>query len=216
MKNFEYIKPNNLDEVVSILRAYDNALLLAGGTDLLIEMKNNFQKPQHIIDLKGISNIQSFNNKDEWHFGALTKIRDIEISEVLQQRMPFLCQAASCLGSIQIRNRATIGGYICNAAPSADTPPPLICLDAKVIVASQSGIRIIPLVSFFKGPGETDLKSNEIFVEVQIPNPPDQSAGCYSPGKCDCHRSRWNYPAYRCLPGGSRRAKGHLPGYSGP
>ena len=169
MKNFEYIKPNNLDEVVSILREYDNALLLAGGTDLLIEMKNNFQKPQHIIDLKGISNIQSFNNKDEWHFGALTKIRDIEVSEVLQQKMPFLCQAASCLGSIQIRNRATIGGNLCTASPAADMANMFLAMDSRIKIISVDGEKVIGLDEFFTGPKRTILNKGEVLTEIIVP-----------------------------------------------
>jgi len=179
MKNFEYIKPNKLDEAVSILREYDGAFLLAGGTDLLIGMKNNFQKPQYIIDLKGISNIQSFNNQDGWNFGALTTIRDIEVSEVLRQKMPFLCQAASCLGSVQIRNRATIGGNLCTASPAADMANMFLAMDSMIKIVSVDGEKVIGLDEFFTGPKRTILNKSEVLTEIIVPKNVEHFKGLY-------------------------------------
>lgn len=182
MRKFEYQAPAELDEALALIKQYKNkAKVLAGGTDLIVQMKIGQVRPQLIVDVKKIPEL----NRLEWdpdeglHVGAAVPLSKLADYKPIKEKFNIFAQACSIIGSIQIRNRATIGGNICNAAPSADTPPPLICLDAKVIVASQSGIRTIPMVSFFKGPGETDLKSNEIFMEVQIPNPPDQSAGCY-------------------------------------
>ena len=179
MKNFEYIKPSNLDEGLSILREYDNACLLAGGTDLLIEMKNNFQKPQYIIDLKGLSNIQSFNNHDGWHFGALTTIRNIEVSEVLQQKIPFLCQTASCMGSVQIRNRATIGGNLCTASPAANMANMFLAMDSRVKIVSVDGEKVIGLDEFFAGPKRTILKRGEVLTEIIVPQNVEHFKGIY-------------------------------------
>jgi carbon-monoxide dehydrogenase medium subunit len=83
------------------------------------------------------------------------------------------------IGSTQIKNRASIGGNICNAAPSADSAPPLLCLDSKVAVTSVEGDRVIPIEEFIKGPGETSLRNNELLLRIEIPNSPSNSAGCY-------------------------------------
>jgi len=179
MKNFDYIKPSNLADAISALKEYENAFLFAGGTDLLVGMKNNFLKPRYIIDLKGISNIKSFEYQEGWHFGALTTIRDIEVSETLQQKMPFLCQAASCLGSIQIRNRATIGGNLCNASPAADMATMFLAMDSQIKIISIDNEKVVGLDKFFTGPNSTILNRGEVLTEIIVPKDAEQFKGVY-------------------------------------
>lgn len=182
MRKFEYQAPAELDEALALIKQYKNkAKVLAGGTDIIVQMKNGQVRPELIVDVKRIPEL----NRLEWdpdeglHVGAAVPLSKLADYKPIKENFNIFTQACSIIGSIQIRNRATMGGNICNAAPSADTPPHLLCLEAKAIAASQSRIRTIPMVSFFKCPGETDLKSNELLVGIQIPNPPAQSAGCY-------------------------------------
>ena len=106
METFEYIKPKSLEDAINALNTNKNAFVLAGGTDLLVGMKYNSIKPDCIVDIKEIPSLNTFDESCGWRFGALTTIRDIEVSDRLKKAMPFLSQTAKALGSIQIRNRA--------------------------------------------------------------------------------------------------------------
>lgn len=182
MRNIEYLAPAALDDALTILKQHKNgAKVLAGGTDLLVQMKSSQIQPQFVVDVKKIPefNRLEWNQDEGLHVGAAVPLSKLAAYQPLREKFKILAQACSMIGSIQIRNRATMGGNICNAAPSADTPPPLLCLEAKAIVASLQGTRTIPMEKFFNGPGQTALKSHELLVEVQIPNPQGLSAGCY-------------------------------------
>jgi len=179
MKNFDYIKPSNVADAVSALKEHENTFLFAGGTDLLAGMKSNILKPQYIIDLKGIPSINSFEYKDGWNFGALTTVRDIEISENLQKSIPFLCQAASCLGSIQIRNRATLGGNLCNASPAADMSTIFLAMDSKIKIITVDNERVVELDNFFTGPNSTTLNRGEMLTEIIVSKDIERFKGIY-------------------------------------
>ena len=179
MKNFDYIKPSNVADAVSALKEHENTFLFAGGTDLLAGMKSNILKPQYIIDLKGIPSINSFEYKDGWNFGALTTVRDIEISENLQKNIPFLCQAASCLGSIQIRNRATLGGNLCNASPAADMSTIFLAMDSKIKIITVDNERVVELDNFFTGPNSTTLNRGEMLTEIIVSKDIERFKGIY-------------------------------------
>ena len=183
MRNFEYVAPKSLREAVSILaKATDGEVKpLAGGTDLIAQMKEKRRQPSVVLDLKKIPELTklTFSTRDGLHIGAATPCTDVAEFAKVKEKYPMIAQAASLVGSVQIQNRASIGGNICNAAPSADTIPGLICLGAKAVVIGPGGKRQIPLEEFFAGPGKTVLASNEILVEVVVPNPPANSSGCY-------------------------------------
>jgi len=179
MKNFDYIKPSNIADAISALREYDDAFLLAGGTDLLVGMKYALIRPRCVIDLKGIPSMGTFECEDIWKFGALTTVRDVEVSETLRQKMPFLCQNASSLGSVQIRNRATIGGNLCNASPAADMATMLLAMDSQVRIVSGNGEKLVALGDFFTGPNLTILARGEILTEIIIPREVEQFKGLY-------------------------------------
>ena len=182
MKDFIYLAPENLTEAISLLsQKGKRARVMAGGTDFLVEMKNQEVEPETIIDLKRIPNLDKIDycgNKG-LRMGALVKIRDIETSKVIQEKFTILSQAAGLLGSVQVRNKATIGGNLCHASPSADMAPALIGLGATVKFVGKSGEKFLPLEEFFKGPGETVLKNNEILTEIKVPSMPDFSEGVY-------------------------------------
>ncbi len=179
MRSFDYIRPSNLADAISALREYEDAFLFAGGTDLLVGMKNNFLKPQYIIDLKGIPNMDSFECENGWKFGSLTTIRDIEVSKSIREKMPYLYQAAACLASVQIRNRATLGGNLCNASPAADMATMFLAMSSQVKIICVDNEKIVELDKFFTGPNSTILNRGEVLTEIIVPRDADQFKGVY-------------------------------------
>jgi len=179
MEIFEYIKPENLNDVIDALNTHENAFLLAGGTDLLVGMKYESIKPECIIDIKELPRMNTFEFNDEWRFGALTTIRDIEVSDRLRQTLPVLGQAATALGSIQIRNRATLGGNLCNASPCSNFGALFLAMDAMLRIVSKDGERQMALQDFFTGPNQTALKKGEVLTEIILPGDADQSKGIF-------------------------------------
>jgi len=179
VKNFEYLKPTSLVDAISAFKKFEDAFLLAGGTDLLVGMRHNLINPGCIIDIKDIPDINTFEYKNGWNFGALTTIRDIEASMTLNQKMPFLCQAAAALGSIQVRNRATIGGNLCNASPCANFGTAFLALDSQVKIISENGEKIVALEDFFTGPNTTILKKGEVLTQILVPRESVGSKGIF-------------------------------------
>lgn len=169
---FDFYQPATLVEASRLVR--DNGpggRFLAGGTDLVIALKEKGLLPKYVVDLKkipGLSGIRE-NADGSTAIGALTTMREIEISPVIGRKYPFLAQSAAEVGSIQIRNRATVGGNMANATPSADVAPSLIALDATVRIVGAAGERTMALEDFFRGPGQTVMNSDEILTEIVIP-----------------------------------------------
>lgn len=182
MKPFQYLAPTTLSEVISLLAKYkDEAKVIAGGTDLVVQMRKRTVMPQYIVDITGIPGLDyiRYDAKQGLTIGALTTIRALEKSTDLWQMYPILSQAACKLGSVAIRNVATVGGNLCNAMPIADTAQALLALSAKVRILGPEGERIIPLEDFFTGVGKTSLKIGELLVEIQVPVPLPNMKGLY-------------------------------------
>ena len=182
IKNFEYQAPRSLDLALDILDQHgEKAGVLAGGTDLIVQMKQGVKRPVCIVDVKKIPelNVLDWKPEDGLHIGAAVPISRLLTLPVVWEKYAVLAQACSGIGSMQLRNRATLGGNICNAAPSADSAPALLCLGAKVALGSGKGLRIISLADFFLAPGETVRLKQELLVEILIPAPESLSAGCY-------------------------------------
>jgi CO/xanthine dehydrogenase FAD-binding subunit len=182
MIGFEYYAPHSLEEALSFLdNRREKAKVLAGGTDLIVQMKNGNARPAILVDAKKIPELNRLELDDgkSLYIGAAVALSKIVAFPPVKERFGVLYQACSIIGSLQLRNRGTIGGNICNAAPSADTAPPLLCLGAKAIVARLGGNRKVPLGSFFHGPGKTALAPNELLVGIEVPAPPPHSSGCY-------------------------------------
>jgi len=167
---YEYYEPRSLKEVLELLDRYgDQARILAGGTDLLVKMKARLVEPRVVINVKKIDGLRYIvEDGEQVRIGALTRLRDVENSELVKKYIPALHDAVKSMGSIQIRNMATIGGNLCNASPAADTAPPLLVHNAKVVLSSVGGDRVLPLAEFFKGPGLTVLKPNELLREIIV------------------------------------------------
>lgn len=179
---FEFYQPATLQEASRLLK--DNGpggRFLAGGTDLVIALKEKGLLPKYVVDLKRIPGLAGIreNSNGGITLGALTTMREIEISPLITKKYPFLAQSAAEVGSIQIRNRATIGGNMANATPSADTAPALIALNATAKIVGATGERSINLEEFFKGPGQTVMSAEEILTEVTIPKTGPRLVGEY-------------------------------------
>jgi carbon-monoxide dehydrogenase medium subunit len=179
---FEFYQPVTLAEASRLLRENGpGGRFLAGGTDLVIAMKEKGLLPKYIVDLKrvpGLSGIRE-DNDGTITIGALTTMYAVETSSVITKKYPFLAQSAAEVGSIQIRNRATIGGNMANATPSADVAPSLIALNATAKIVSSSGERTVPMEEFFRGPGQNAINADEILTEITIPKTGPQLVGEY-------------------------------------
>lgn len=175
-------QPSSLQEATRLVK--DNGpggRFLAGGTDLVIAIKEKGLVPKYVVDLKkvpGLSGIRD-NADGSITIGALTTMREIEVSPLIVEKFPFLAQSAAEVGSIQIRNRATVGGNMANATPSADVAPSLIALNATVKTVGASGERTVLLEEFFRGPGQTIMNSEEILTEITIPKSSPRLVGEY-------------------------------------
>lgn len=181
MKSFEYLRPNNLAEALDMMKRYGaGARPLLGGTDLMVRIQKGQADPAAVVDLKGVGEIGASvaGQGGAVVVGARVVLADLVRSDLIRKHYPALVEAASVVGSIQIRNRATLVGNICNASPAADTVPPLIAYAAELTVAGLDGNgtpirRRISLEEFFLGPGETRCAPTELIVSVHLPVPRD-------------------------------------------
>jgi carbon-monoxide dehydrogenase medium subunit len=174
MRPFQYHEPTCIEDACRLLEEHrSRACLIAGGTDLVIRMKRGVLRPEHVIDIQKIDTLKGVTKSvDGYKIGAATTLADIVENDDLKADLQIICSAASMIGSIQVRNLATIGGNLCNAAPSADMAPGLLVLDASVTIVGCDSEKTVPLHSFFNGPGETCLKTGELVKEILIPMPP--------------------------------------------
>lgn len=182
MRRFEYYEPATLEEASGLLDTLGkDAFIFAGGTDLLVEIRERLRVVKHLINIKKIPELDrfSFSPDNGLYFGALVTARRLETSADVKKNYPNLAAALAELGSIQIRNRATIIGNVCRASPSADTIPPLIADQASIEIFGSNGLRTISLDAFFTGPGRTVLKPGEIAVGISVPPPKPKSGRAY-------------------------------------
>jgi len=174
MKPFDYYAPTSLNEALGLLAEQGRrARALAGGTDLLLKMRAGRLAPGCLINIKRLPELRglSYDETQGLRLGALTTVAEIMASPDVCSRYPALAHAAATMASVQIRNLATVGGNLCNAAPSADLAPPLIALGAQVHIAGPRGERSVALEEFLLGPGQTALADDELLVALTLPPP---------------------------------------------
>lgn len=176
----EYFEPKSLREAVSLLERYgEGARVLAGGTDVLVDMRFK-EEPPCLINLKRIPNLSYIRENDgNLLIGPLTTIREIETSALVRERFPVLWGASHQFASLQIRNTATIGGNLGRASPAGEMLAPLLVLEATLRAAFADGEKTIGLDSFFIGPGKSALGAHGLVSEIQVPRPPRESRGVY-------------------------------------
>ena len=153
---------------------------MAGGTDLIDQLRVGRRQASLVLDVKNIPELMRLEySQDGLHIGAGVSCTDVRQFEPVREKYNAVAESCGLIGSIQIQNRAAVGGNICNGAPSADTVPTLLIYEAKAIIVGPRGQRETPLEDFFVGPGETVLKSDEFLLEVTLPPPPPNSASRY-------------------------------------
>jgi carbon-monoxide dehydrogenase medium subunit len=182
VRRFEIALPSSVDDCLQILAGHGpEAKLVAGGTDLLPQLKNGLLKPGWVIDLSGVSSLRILEggNGGGLRIGAAVTARALELHPGVRSGYRALAESGALVGSVQVRNLATVGGNLCNAAPSADMVPPLLALDADAVIAGPKGQRRVPLVSFFVGVRRTVLGPDELLVEIVVPAPGPHSGGNY-------------------------------------
>ncbi len=180
MKKFDYLRPKSLEEALTLLNQYrERAKLIAGGTDVIVMIKQKQIAPEVLISLQDIQDLKQMKYNGSLRIGSLVTHRMLEKSELIRKEFTALSDAVDVLGSIQIRNVGTIGGNICTAAPSADTVPPLLVLGAQVQLKSLKEERVLPLDQLFLGPGETAIEQGEILTEIFIPKPLPHTGSAY-------------------------------------
>jgi CO/xanthine dehydrogenase FAD-binding subunit len=179
VKRFDYLAPTSLREAVEILAENPETLPLAGGTDLLVQIKERHRPVSAVMSLKRVQEVHEFANNGVLTIGSAVKVGRIAADPWVQQNFTSLAAGAGLIGSVQIQNMATVGGNICNASPSADTAPPLLALDAQLLIASRQGERTLPLLAFFLGPAKTALQPGELLKAILLPHPKTRSGSFY-------------------------------------
>lgn len=181
MRGVDYISPGTVAEAISALQAAGgNGRLLAGGTDLLVQMRGGRAKPKVVIDLKGIPGIATISDEaGGFIIGAASSGASIGEHEALRKAWPGVVEAANLIGSTQVQGRASLGGNLCNASPAADSVPALIAAGAICVIAGPNGQREAPVETIQSGPGKTTLGKDEVLIAFKLPKRPAQSGDAY-------------------------------------
>ena len=181
MRAIDYQAPTSLSEAVSIMAANgDRARPLAGGTDVLVQLRGGRREADVVVDTKKIPELNTLNLGDNGlQLGAAVPCYRIYQDPAVAAAYPGLIDAAGMIGSIQIQGRATVGGNLCNAAPSGDTIPPVITLGGEAHINGPNGWRTMPAENFCTGPGRNALENGELLVAIQLPAPAANSGTAY-------------------------------------
>jgi len=180
---FKYRAPKSRSELLSLLAAHDgSAMVLAGGTDLLVDIRSGQAAPEMVINLKKVEDLPglSWSQSDGLVIGPAVTLNELLDDPKVRGAYPLLVDCASTIASHQLRNRATVVGNIAHASPGADMAPGLLCLGARVVLASQRGRREMPLEDFFTGVKQTVLGHDEIVEAINVPPASAGSRGSYS------------------------------------
>jgi CO/xanthine dehydrogenase FAD-binding subunit len=222
LPKFNFHEPATLAEACQIMAEYGTkAKVIAGGTDLMVNMKRKLVSPEQLVSIGRIEELKKFDSASNiLKLGSCFTVADIEASELIGKKWSALCVAAGALGSPLIRNLATIGGNLASARPAADLPPPLMAYGARVVLKKKSGERVVSMDNFFLGGALTEIAPNEILSEIQIDAPPPYSGASYinlsSRSACDCNLV--NIASFIALdgPGGTIKTARIVMGCVGP
>ena len=182
MQAFDYVRAKSVSEAVSLLKEKnDQARVLAGGTDLIVQVREGRRKLQLLVDIKGIPevNVLNLDAGTGLHLGAAVPCYRINAQPAIREAYPGLIDATSLIGGTAIQGRAAVGGNLCNASPAADAIPVLIALSAICVVTGPNGTREAPVEKFCTAPGRTILGSGEFLLAVKIPQPPKNASSFY-------------------------------------
>lgn len=178
---FDYECPDTYEGVYHALtNGTDGSVPLSGGTDLFVQMRDGVKTPNVLVDVKSLPDIYGVEEVDGGlRIGAATQLNVIGEHALVKKHFPILSQAIETIASYQLRNRATLGGNLCNASPAADTAPTMLVLEATMVIAGPDGERELPVTKWFHGPGAHDLKKGEILKAVFLPFQPEGTTGTY-------------------------------------
>lgn len=180
VQEFKYFKPKSIKEAIAFLLGHKNSFVLAGGTDLVGELKNGMVSPGAIIDIKGITKLTGIDfNAKVLKIGALVTFSDLIKSGIIREHFPLIVEMTQTVASVAIRNRATMVGNICSAVPCMDSAPILSVYDAEIHVTGAGCNFRFPISQWFKGPRKTAVKGQGIVTSITIPLPPREHAGCF-------------------------------------
>jgi CO/xanthine dehydrogenase FAD-binding subunit len=177
LKPFALLQPDTIKQCAEVLWQHEDAKVLAGGTDIFVEMHTGKAFPV-LVDIKGIHKLHAicFDEEKGLEIGALATMGELLEDSNVQRYYPALVDAMESIGSVQVRNKATVAGNICNASPAADTAVPLILYDASLKLASHDGERVVSITDFFTGPKKTCLKRGEFVISITL-SPPAGNGG---------------------------------------
>ena len=182
MRPFEFVAPRTLAEAIQAMAsANGNARALAGGSDLIDQMRVGRRTPSLVVDIKNVPEMQrlEYVPGEGLHVGTGVSCTATANYPAVGEHYPPIKESCLLVGSVQIQNRASIGGNVCNASPSADTVPPLVAYGARGLIAGPRGQREVLIEEFFLGPGSSALEPDELLVEITVPPPPPNSSGHY-------------------------------------
>ena len=184
MGDYAYAAPTSIEEALSVLESQANdgqrTQILAGGTDVLVQMRSIDKEPRTLVDIKHLAETNELSiGADEIFIGAAIPSAALNENDELKGLLPGLIEAADLIGSTQIQGRATIGGNLCNSSPAGDTIPALVAVSAVCVIASPGGSREVDVGDFVTGVGQNCLESNEFLVGLKIPRPGNNSADAY-------------------------------------
>ena len=177
----KYQAPASLDDAIALITDESGVVrMLAGGTDVLVQMHSDIVEPDLLVDIKNIAELREISlDGGSWRFGAAATGKELMDHAAFNAAWPGIMDGVRLIGSIQIRGRATVGGNLCNASPAADSVPPLIAARATAVVAGPAGRRRIPIEDVATGPGRTSLAPGEIVVCFELPERPPNSGDAY-------------------------------------
>lgn len=180
MKRFEYHMPKSLDEAYALMQEHQGrARYIAGGTDVMVRINQKALDPDALISLRHVEELKGIRQNGGITLGSMTLLRDIERDSLVTSQYPALTRAVGWLANPQIRNVATIGGNLCNAAPSADGAPPLMVVEAILTMEGPDETREVPVEDFFAGPGETCMGPLEILKAIHLPELPARAGTAF-------------------------------------
>jgi len=182
LPEFDYIKAESSQQVFKLLAEKGSDLkLMMGGTDLFVQIRDKGEGPGILLDIKDLPGMQeiTFDKKKGLKVGAAVSLNNLFRHPDSVKYYQVLCEAANTVGNYQLRNRATLGGNICNASPSADMAPAALVLEGEVSLSGPNGERVLALDQFWIGPGKTALNEYEFLTAVHFPNPPSGAVGRY-------------------------------------
>lgn len=239
MKPFSYVAPTTLEEAYGVLAQADSpgkVRAIVGGTDLIDQVRTNRRTPSVVMDIKRIPEMNRLDwlPEDGLHLGAAVSCTDTAAFVAVKENYPALQESCLLIGSIQIQNRASVAGNICNSAPSADVVPGLMVHDARVVIVGPRGRREVALDEFFTGPSQNVLAPDEVLLETVVPTPLSNSSSHYlrfiprnemdiavvgvaslvalEPGTRECARARISLASVAPTPVRARAAEGVLEG----